>query len=306
MKKLSILILVFLYGSQVAFAQMNPLKGSGKLVNKTFGLTNFNKIYLADLDGEVAITAGPSFSIAIAIDDNLEPLLIVKENAGKLTVAFEGNRNNKRYVEDSHVKITITLPSLIFLENNGNANATVTGISDTSFEIQNLANGSATLSGAVQDFEIRKTGNGNVNAQALTAENASIKASGNGSVRINTSNDFTVKATGNGNISNSGSGQPNASSAISGNARFIALNTKKVVETIEAPKPDSKLRVYFINKTNAAKAIKIAWPVSGNYGNTIPANTTVTVMLPLGTNIKSRGLKSGITITRNNQKIIFE
>lgn len=87
MKNVSILTIVIIFCCQAATAQINPLKGSGKLVDKTYNLTNFNKIYLADLDGDVAIAAGTSFSIAITIDDNLEPLLAVKESDGKLTVA---------------------------------------------------------------------------------------------------------------------------------------------------------------------------------------------------------------------------
>ena len=306
MKNLSILTIIFLLSCNVANTQERPLKGSGKLVNKTFVFTNFNKIYLADLDGEVTITAGQSFSISVTVDDNLEAILSVKEAGEKLTVAFDGNRNNKRYIEKTNVRIAITLPSLLFLENDGNASVTVTGITGASFTIDNLANGSTTLSGAVDNIEIRKTGNGNVNAQALAAQKAIIKASGNGSIQVNTNNDFSITATGNGSISNTGTGLPSATSALNGNAGFIGISTKKVAVNSAVAKTNSKLQVYFTNKTQEDVKIKIAWPVSGNYGNTIPANKTVTEMLPPGTTIKSRGLKSDITITQNNQEIIFE
>lgn len=209
-------------------------------------------------------------------------------------------------MEESNVRVGITLPTMLFLENDGNANVTVTGITGNAFTIQNLANGNATLSGAVNNLEIRKTGNGNVNAKALMAENVTVKSSGNGSVHINTNNNFSVKASGNGSITNNGNGQPDATSAINGNARFIAMDTKKAIDTTSVKKADDKKRVYFVNKSNEPISIKIAWPVSGKYGNTIPPNKTVTEMLPLGTTIKSKALKSGIAVTHNNQEIIFE
>ncbi len=226
MKSLSIITIVFFYCCQAATAQMNPLKGSGKLVNKTYNLTNFNKIYLADLDGEVAIAAGPSFSIAIIIDDNLEPLLAVKENNGKLTVAFEDNRNNKRYVEESNVRVTITLPTLLFLENDGNANVTATGITGNAFAIQNLANGNATLSGTVNNIEIRKTGNGNVNAKAVAAEKATVKATGNGNVLVNASAYFMATGSGNGDVVNTGIALPAAGAGMGGNGEVRTVKNK--------------------------------------------------------------------------------
>ncbi len=224
MKNLSIITIALLYCCQAAFAQMNPLKGSGKLVNKNFNFTNFSQIRLADLDGEVAIIAGQSFSIAITIDDNLEPLLAVKESNGKLTVAFEDNRNNKRYVEESNVRITITLPTLLFLENDGNAN--VTGIAGASFAIQNLANGNATLLGMVNNIEIRKTGNGNVNAKALIAENVTVKASGNGNILVNASTYFMASGSGNGDVINTGAALPAAGAALGGNGEVKTVKNK--------------------------------------------------------------------------------
>ena len=77
-------------------AQKGPLNGSGKIISKTFDNKDFDKIELKDFDGKVEIEVGKPFSISIDIDDNLEKLLSVKENNGKLKIEFEGNENNKK------------------------------------------------------------------------------------------------------------------------------------------------------------------------------------------------------------------
>ncbi len=221
MKKLILLSATLLLTIQMAFCQMGALKGSGKIVNKTFAFQDFDKIQLNDLDGIVKIEVGKSYNIMVSIDDNLEPLLLVSENNKTLTVALNKNENNKRYVENSNINITISVPQLIGVVHNGNSDAVVTGLKNTSFSAKSTGNGNLVLHGTSDNIEIEKAGNCNVEAAKLVVKNAKIISVGNGDVKVSASETFNADGTGNGDIINKGSAKPSANSKQKGNGEII-------------------------------------------------------------------------------------
>ncbi len=200
MKKF-ILLLSVLVSSFSTFAQ---LRCSGKTVTKTYDYQNFNKVNFDDLDGKIVIEVGKPFGMKITIDDNLLQLLSVNENADdkQLTIALKGNRNNNMYIEDTKIKVIISMPYLIEVSNNGNSGLTVTNINSKNFKSENPVNGSTTLSGIVDYLEVNCRGNGNLNAEKLLAKNAKIICRGNGSAKINAEKITESNRSGNGNIQN--------------------------------------------------------------------------------------------------------
>ena len=208
--------------STIAPAQ---LKGSGKTITKSYDYQNFDKIDFDDLDGKLEVDIGKPFSIAVTIDDNLLPLLSFDENQSdqSLSIFFKGNNNNKMYIEDTNVKIKITMPSATEIHHAGNSSLNVTNIDGSTFKLDNADNASTTLSGAIDQLEIKNHGNGIVNATKLIAEKATIKSSGNGNVTANVSDTITGKAVGNGSIYNKGKAKFDANSSKSGNGHLINL-----------------------------------------------------------------------------------
>lgn len=221
MKKLIIFSATLLVTIQMAFCQMGALKGSGKIVNKTFSYHDFDKIQLNDLDGRVEVEVGKPYSIKISIDDNLEPLLTVSENNKTLTVALNKNENNRRYVENTNIKITISVPALNGVVHNGNSDAFITGLKNNNFSAKSTGNGNLLLTGTADNIEINKAGNGDVDAAKLTVKNAKIISVGNGDVKVNASETFTADGTGNGDIINRGSAKASADSKQKGNGEII-------------------------------------------------------------------------------------
>ena len=185
------------------FAQAQ-LKGSGQTVTKTFDFQNFDKVDFNDFDGKLEIEVGKPFSISITIDDNLVNLLTLVENADdkQLTISLKGNRNNKMYIEDTKIKVLITMPFLAEVSNNGNSGLTVSNINSKNFETENPVNGSTTLSGIVDNLEVVCRGNGNLNATKLVAKNAKITCRGNGNAKVNAKTLIESNRSGNGNIQN--------------------------------------------------------------------------------------------------------
>lgn len=206
--------------STFALAQ---LKGSGKTITKSYDYQNFDKVLFNDLDGKIEVEVGKPYSISITIDDNLLNLLTVSENSKNktLAVSLKGNNNNKLYIEDTKIKVKISMPFLMEVSNNGNSRLTVTNINSKFFKSNNPVNGSTTLSGIVDALEIFCSGNGVLNAKQLLVKNAKIKATGNGNAYINVTEFITVKTSGNCTVVNTGNAKFDSESSSSGNSRFV-------------------------------------------------------------------------------------
>lgn len=215
-----IIAIVLTLASIFANAQ---LKGSGKTITKTYNYKNFNQLSLQDLDGKIEIEIGKEFSISVTIDDNLLPLLSFEENNSKneLKIFFKNNVNNNKYIEDTNVKIKITMPKIIVINHSGNSVLVVSNLTGVSFKLENSGNGTATISGKIDTLEIINKGNGNTKARELIAKNAKIKCSGNGNVYTTVCNELTAKVSGNCSVFNFGRAKFDAQSSKSGNARLI-------------------------------------------------------------------------------------
>ena len=215
-----IIAIVMALSSTFATAQ---LRGSGSTITKTYNYNNFDKLSFQDLDGKIEVGIGKEFSVSITIDDNLFPLLSFEENNSKneLKLFFKNNANNKKYIEDTNIKIKITMPSILELNHSGNSNLVISNLSGNNFKLENSGNGKTKIFGSINTLEIINKGNGHTRAEELIAKNAKIKCSGNGNVYVTISNDLTATATGNCTVFNFGKAQFNSQSSKSGNARLI-------------------------------------------------------------------------------------
>lgn len=187
-----------------SFSSFGQLRGSGKTITKKFDYQNFNKVNFDDLDGKLEIEVGKPFSISITIDDNLVNLLTLVENTDNklLTISLKGNQNNKMYIEETKIKVLITMPFLSEVSNNGNSGLIVKNINSKNFKSENPENGSTTLSGIVDNLEVVCKGNGNLDATKLIAKKAKVICRGNGNAKLNVSGELEQTRSGNGNIKN--------------------------------------------------------------------------------------------------------
>lgn len=221
MTKLIVAIIVALT-STFANAQ---LKGSGKTISKTYDYKNFDKVSFEDIDGKIEVEIGKTWSISVIIDDNLEPLLEVTQNSSEneLKVVFKKNKKNRMYIENTNVKIKITMPEASVIKNSGNSNIRVSGVVGRYFRIEINGNGDAICSGTVDQLDIEKAGNGDVNAKGIDTKNAKIKSLGNGDVVVNVAENLTAKNNGNGDVKNFGKAVFDSSSKSVGNGELLRL-----------------------------------------------------------------------------------
>ena len=215
-----IIAIVLTLTSTFANAQ---LKGSGKIVAKNYDYKNFDKLKLEDLDGKIEVEIGKTWNISVTIDDNLENLLSFSKNISEneLKIEFKGNKNNKMYIEDTNIKIKITMPEVSVIRNTGNSDLTVKNVFGRYFRLENTGNGESNISGTIDVLDIVKTGNGDVNAENLVAKKGDLKSTGNGNLIANVSEELTAKLTGNGDIINKGKAKFDSNSKKSGNGNLI-------------------------------------------------------------------------------------
>ena len=219
MKKIIICVMVTLF-TTVAFGQM---KGSGNLVSRKVNISEFDKVLVEDVVGHVDIEIGKSWSISVVADDNIMPLLEFEQNSGKyaLRIYFRDNPDNSRYIEDTHVKISITMPEASVITNDSNAKISVKNIVGRYLKLLNEENGNIEASGKVDLLDVFSAGNGNVKAGSLDAKTAIIRAKGNGDVVVRATENITAKTSGNGDVRNLGKAKYSSDSAATGNGNLL-------------------------------------------------------------------------------------
>jgi hypothetical protein len=279
--------LVFL--SIEAFSQNGPLRGSGNVVNKNFTFTNFDKIELLDLDGDMEVEAGKSFAVSVDIDDNLESLLDASVSDGTLSIKLKGNLNNRMYIEETNIRIKISLPQIVSVFHRSNGKLTVTGISGRNFKIKNTGNGNAYLNGSIDELEIVCRDNGSVYADKLHATTINARRSGNGNIYTNEKAKISSQSSGNGDV--------------------IIINSKGDTENttpLKIERPLSSIQNFSEYTVN----LSVKYPVKGSYGIEIKPRETKQEYFPVGTKIYKGNQftffkKTVIIITEANRKDTF-
>lgn len=270
----------FLLFTTAVSAQGKPLTGSGVLVTRTFNYTNFDKLDIRNLNGNIQVETGKPFSITVVIDNNLEKLLQVSANNGELRMELAGNENNKLYIERTNIQIRISLPVLTAVRHHSNSDMLITGMAGRSLSLNSSGNGDIQLKGTVDELNISKSGNGNIKAEELLAAMVNIQKSGNGDVIINTVNPFSATGSGNGDVVNKGEGIPDPASRIDGNGEILYKN-KPVKETVHYEKVKLKIR----NETGQRVELTVKYPGKGSYGIEVGAFGSVSETVPAGTKI---------------------
>ncbi|CAH0996870.1 hypothetical protein EMA8858_03005 [Emticicia aquatica] len=219
MKKLILLISILSIFFKITYAQKGPLRGTGKIISRSFDMKGFDKISFEDFDGKIEVEIGKPFSIKVDIDENLEPRLDVKkyDNESQLTIRLAGNYNGKLYLENTHIKIRVTMPEASVIRHRGNTNINITGILGRYFRLENDGNGDVVLQGLVDELDIKKTGNGEVRAKNLVSKIAKVKSYGNGNVAVNAQISLSASGAGNCSVMQFGTGKIEAMSGIIGN-----------------------------------------------------------------------------------------
>jgi phosphoribosylformylglycinamidine (FGAM) synthase PurS component len=196
--KSSLLILALFFVSQITKAQ-NDLKN--------YNFKDFDKVQIENINGEVEIEIGKSYSITVLGKNNAQKQVQITKSEDKLLVnsvsKFVTDWKNRKVV-----KVKIVMPAVSKLFNFSNADVSVKDFVGRYFGIENKGNGNISVFGSVVDhIEINNNGNGNLESKNIISKKVDIFKSGNGDVNIRTDTDFNVEMNGNGDIVNYGKGK---------------------------------------------------------------------------------------------------
>jgi hypothetical protein len=184
--------------------QDNPFTGSDNELIQNYNLSDFDRISILDLDGVTEIEVGKPFSVQTSIKDKYSPILEVRKNGRELIVTFKYTRENNKYIENPNIKVKISCPRLDSLYKRGNSDIIVS-VSDQKFlAMSNEGNGSALLTGAVEQLSLRNDGNGRINATNLSADAVFVSSFGNGDLVLNAKHKLQVERNGNGRVIQTG------------------------------------------------------------------------------------------------------
>ncbi len=221
MKTFFITTLFLLLSFSYVSAQKCALLGSGKTVTRSYDFKDFENISFEDFDGIIEVEVGKPYSIIIQIDDNLaSKLQVTRDDADQtLTILLKDNYNGRLYLENTHIKIKVSLPSVTHIFHRGNTEISVKGINARYFRYENNGNGSAILQGEVENLDIKKSGNGEVRCGNLISKVAKVKSYGNGNVIINAQISLSGIGAGNCSVIQTGAGSIDPLSGILGNGK---------------------------------------------------------------------------------------
>jgi len=208
------LIVVLILSVQIVTAQSS---------SKRFNLTDFDKVEIENVNGQIEIELGKPFAISVSENEVAEEQLEISKVADRLIIQLK-----KQYSDDwkkrKPVIIKIAMPEISKLLNNSNADISIKKFVGRYLGINNTGNGNIILVGSVVDFiEIENNGNGNIDTKNIIAKKVAIIKSGNGDVTVTTANSFSVKMAGNGDIITYGTGKAVIEKQ-SGNGKVVYAN----------------------------------------------------------------------------------
>jgi Putative auto-transporter adhesin, head GIN domain len=295
MKNVFLVSILFMVSIAIAMGQKNTqINGNGKLVtvNTPTIATNISNIKIDGIpggNGAIEINVGATeASINIQSDENLVQYFDVQQKGKNLIVAMPKNRNNKLWIENTHIRIVIAVPQLEKLDIEANLNCTVSGLNNTRFELQKSSNGDIQLKGMVQDLQIDKTGNGNIEAKDMVAIDAKINSMGNGDVKVTVNNLLKTNRSGNGSIINYGTASAKKGLDM-GNGATIDPASRETADSLDNT-PVTYVTVNLVNPNVKKMHLSVYGDANKkfSYGFDINGLSSREERLPVGTKVKNK------------------
>ncbi|MFN0201024.1 MAG: GIN domain-containing protein [Bacteroidia bacterium] len=298
-----VMISLFVLICTQAMAQKRAaLVGSGKVLTKVIEAKDFDKLNLEDFNGKIWVEVGKPFSVEVKIDDNLAELLEVKEvdtQEHELSMGIKDNRDNKRWIEETNIQIRISMPEISVFKHRGNADVIINNVMGRYFRINHRGNGNIKANGKIDELDIVKSGNGDVNAESLSAKSVKVKSLGNGNVIVNCENEVNAMKSGNGDIFNKAKG-----GKISLLSEKEEEGESKKSENIGSSTSVEKVKLYLKNPTAKRMDLRVKYYPQGSYGITVKPLSIFTEKLPIGSEIYDGSELIAKATKENDGKII--
>jgi hypothetical protein len=148
-------------------------------------------------------TGAPVFSLHVSIDENLKDFFRYQQNGSTLQLSFDlSGGKYDRWLSQNNTVVTIKLPQLESLHNNGNSNIELLNLDQQAFRLMSSGNADIRLAGKVNEAIIQTTGNSDIDGSALIAVTTTLSSSGNADIVLNTKELIETNMNGNNEVKN--------------------------------------------------------------------------------------------------------
>lgn len=217
MKKLFAALLLIVTAATVTAQGFQNIKGNGNVTTDERSVGTFHKIHSSG-SFDVYVTDGPTTSVKVEAEENLQQYIVAKVENDALVVRGERGYNLRA---TKPIKIHVTATALKAIRNSGSGNITtenrLKGSADFEIAMSGSGNGSVdveatdveasisgsgnlTLKGKTNSLDGKISGSGNIKAKELQSGVTSIKISGSGNAEVVATEKLTSKIAGSGEI----------------------------------------------------------------------------------------------------------
>jgi hypothetical protein len=204
-----ILMLACSVQSQSSYSHYNGKKweqisGNGKPVQLQPVISEFSTLHINHMNARVVIETGaPVYSLHVSIDENLKDFFRYHQNDNILQLSFDlSGGKYDRWLSDNNTIVTIKVPQLEALQNNGNTKIELVNLDQNTFKLMSSGNAAIRLTGKVNEAVLQTTGNSDIDASALFTGTTTLISSGNADVVLNTKELIETNMNGNNDVKN--------------------------------------------------------------------------------------------------------
>ncbi len=157
---------------------LTSVQGDGVLSQQTRQLPSFNALEArGPLD--VDIRFGPTQSVIVQADSNLQGLIETSAAGGTLVI-----RTTANFRSHLPLKVSVVVPVLSRVANAGTGKMTIDGLNAETFDFSNSGTGKAELVGRAGQLQLSISGTGDVTSRDLQADRLTLKMHGTGDARL--------------------------------------------------------------------------------------------------------------------------
>jgi len=216
MKKLITLAVLLVFTTSINAQWFGKVRGNGDMVTKTRNVGEYDKVSVGG-SFDVKLYAGAEGKLTITVDENLLEYLVTKVDDGKLKIKWKKGTNVSH-----RSKILVTVPfkdiEAVSLAGSGDIysdnvikadsfKAALAGSGDIKLEVDASSvsssiagSGDISLSGSANSIKCSIAGSGDIEAYDLSSNNADVRISGSGGIRISVKDNLTARISGSGNV----------------------------------------------------------------------------------------------------------
>ncbi|MDN2704496.1 DUF2807 domain-containing protein [Janthinobacterium sp. SUN100] len=190
-----------------ADSSSNVIQGNGQVSRDVRQVSTISALDIDNMkriDIKIDVRVGPTASLVIEADSNLQPLIHSDVSGNTLRLWSDTNIRSS-----NGIHVIYTTPQLRKINISGSGRLVVSGLNGDDFSLEQRGSMKSELSGTTGRFDVANNGSGSINAAALASGNTDAVQNGSGSIQLGSVHGerINVAVNGSGSISANGAVQ---------------------------------------------------------------------------------------------------